>query len=145
MAGFNFQPPGGPAAGGPMMPFQLLSPELLAQMAQGAFHPPQGMGGGGMQMPGAGPRPTGMNLGGAVQGLGALAGAYIKNRGTGGAPGPGAQPGEDRATAPQWPPPVAGAATGGTAGGPLTMQDFWSGQYAPALGFTGGGSSGWGG
>jgi hypothetical protein len=144
MAGFN-------------LPIQAIPPQLLAEMAQRAFRPPAlmgggGMGGGGGGMGGGGAAAPGFDVQGAsnaAKGLGML-GAQLFNDKGGAAPGPGALPGEDRATAPQWPPPVAGAGTGG--GG---WFDFLSGMQMPSFGgmggggvspgFIGGGSSGFGG
>ena len=72
MAGFNIaQPPQVPSDA----PFQLLSPELIAAMAQNAFRPPQGGPGPQlMQMPGMGDS----GLGAGMAGLGAGLGAYGK-------------------------------------------------------------------
>lgn len=47
-------------------PFPMISPELLAQIAQGAFRPPQGMG---MQAPSM-PQTPGFNMGDGMMGLG---------------------------------------------------------------------------
>jgi hypothetical protein len=59
-------------------PFQGYPPELLAQIAQAAFRPPQAMGGGvpGLQAP---QQPQGMGmpgLGMGMQGLGAAGGSF---------------------------------------------------------------------
>ena len=91
-------------------PFQGFPPELLAQIAQNAFRPPQGMGGGvpGMQAP---QQPQG-GMPGLGAGLGAFGASFAgMGGGLGGAPGAGAMPGEDRATAPQWPPPMGNTTT----------------------------------
>lgn len=59
-------------------PFQSFPPELLAQIAQAAFRPPQGMGmqAPGMQAPQQQPA-GGMDMGGLGAGLGGLAGMGI--------------------------------------------------------------------
>jgi hypothetical protein len=96
----------------PKAPFQGFPPELLAQIAQAAFRPPQGGMGG---MPGLSApqqQPQGMGMPGLGAGLGALGASFAgMGGGGGGAPGAGAMPGEDRATAPQWPPPMGDTTT----------------------------------
>jgi hypothetical protein len=149
------------------MPFGLYSPEMLAQMAQSAFKPPQPMGMPGMQQQRQ--QTPGFNIGGAIGALGAGLDGWKPGGVTGkdeqGAVGPGGLSGAvsgigglkpDANGVWQQPPMPTdigyGQGGGGNAGGPLSMQDFWSGKWLPSLGFTppgggftGGGSSGWGG
>jgi hypothetical protein len=122
-------------------PFQGFPPELLAQIAQAAFRPPQGgMGGApGLQAPQR--AMGGGGMGGLGAGLGALGASFAGMGGGGGAPGAGAMPGEDRAAAPQWPPPMGDATTTvqPSSGGLYSWlgRNFgWGGSGTPAAGST---------
>ena len=131
------------------MPFNLLSPELLAQMAQGAFKPPQpmSMGGGQQQRP----QQPGFNVGQGIAALGAGLDAWKPGgavRDESGAVGPGGLSGavtgvnalKPDANGVWQPPPMPtniGYGQGG--GGGLSMPDFFSGSWLPKLGFGGGG------
>lgn len=70
MPGFNM---GGPAPSA--APFQMLSPEVLAQLAAAGFRPGQGQAPG---LPGFNVRGGGGDLGAGMAGLGAGLGAYSK-------------------------------------------------------------------
>lgn len=92
--GFNVQMPKSDA------PFQMLSPELLAQLAAAGFRPPQGMGGPGL--PGAMGGAPGFSMADGMAGLGAgmgmlggmgdLGAAYGRTRGDADLGGYGASP-----------------------------------------------------
>jgi hypothetical protein len=74
-------------------PFQGFSPELLAQIAHGAFRPPQAMGAPGMSMPqqmgggdgGLGAGMAGLGMGLSMMGDGTIMNAGPQGGGTGGA------------------------------------------------------------
>jgi hypothetical protein len=140
---------------------------MLAQMAQAAFRPPppMQMGGGGQQQGGQ----PGFNVGQGIAALGEGLSGW-KPGGAGkdeqGAVGPGGLAGAVSGIAGlkpdangvwQQPPMPTDIGYGQGGGGPLTMQDFFSGKWLPSFGFggggggfggggfTGGGSSGFGG
>ena len=144
-------------------PFGLFTPEQLAAMAQAAFKPPQG----GMQMAGMGQpqQAPGMNVAKGIGALGDMMSGWqpgVTGKDEQGAVGPGGLSGAVsgvNALKPDangvWQPPPMPTDIGygqGGGGSSLGMPDFFSGSWMPKLGFTppgggftGGGSSGWGG